>query len=312
MRLGDRSSGWLGAVCALIGGGMGTLLMAVPALAGYGRGDPYEFGLQDPVTPVAHDVIWFNAMVFWMMVAITLFVMALLLIVMVRFNSKANPTPSHVHHNTLLEVAWTVIPIAVLVFIAIPSFRLLYNQYSYPKPDLTIKATGNQWYWSYEYAGVKDVAFDSYMLKDDETKALRNKGVDAPRLLSVDNEIVVPVNKVVHVLVTSKDVIHSWVILSFGVRTDGVPGRVSSTWFKAERPGVYYGVCSELCGKDHAFMPIAVRVVSDDVYAKWVAIRQGGGKDMDQKARDMIHASLEQPNAAVASAAAVDTTIKTP
>ena len=309
MRLGDKVLGLLSAFGAL----GATCLMAGNAFAGYGRGDPWQIGLQDAVTSVARDNVWFNAMVFWMMVLITLFVMGLLLVVMIRFNSKANPAPSHTHHNTLLEVAWTVIPIAILVVIAIPSFRLLYAQYSYPKPDLTIKATGNQWFWSYDYADTKGVAFDSYMLKDEETQALRDKNVDAPRLLSVDNEVVVPLNKVVHVLVTSKDVIHSWAILSFAVRTDGVPGRVSSTWFKAERPGVYYGVCSELCGRDHAFMPIAVRVVAEDVYAKWLDVRKAGGKDADKKARELIQASLDVPNKTVAAnAGAVGALVQTP
>ena len=293
MRLGDRISGWLGAAGALAGM---SLLMATSAYADFGRGGAYEFGLQDAASPVAHDIAWFNDLVFWIMVVITLFVMALLAIVIVKFNSKANPTPAHFHHNTMLEVAWTVIPIAILVVIAIPSFRLLYSQYAYPKPDLTIKAVGNQWYWTYEYADAKGVSFDSYMLKDDESQALRDKGVDAPRTLAVDNEVVVPINKVVHVLVTSKDVIHSWVIPSFGVRQDGVPGRVAATWFKADRPGIYYGVCSELCGRDHAFMPVAVRVVAEDVYNKWVDIRKAGGKDADQKARALIQASLAQPN----------------
>ena len=309
MRLVDRISGWLAAAGAIAGMG----LFATSAQAGFGRGDPYQIGFQDAVTSTAHDAAWFNQMVFWMMVVITLFVMALLMIVMVKFNSKANPTPSHVHHNTMLEVAWTVIPIAILVVIAIPSFRLLYGQYAYPKPDLTIKAVGNQWYWSYEYADAKGVAFDSYMLKDEETQALRDKGVDAPRLLSVDNEVVVPLNKVVHVLITSKDVIHSWAIPSFAVRQDGVPGRVAASWFKAERPGVYYGVCSELCGRDHAFMPVAVRVVAEDVYSKWLEIRKAGGKDADQKARALIQASLDLPGRSVAvNAAGNGTVLQTP
>jgi len=308
MRLGDRVFGWLGAGSAALG----LLLMTASAEAGYGRGDPWQIGLQDPVTQNARDVYAFNTPLTWGMVAITLFVLGLLLYVMLRFNSKANPEPSHNHHNTLLEVAWTVVPILILIVIAIPSFKLLFNQYSYPTPDVTIKATGNQWYWSYEYAGAKGVAFDSYMLKDEETQALRDKGVDAPRLLAVDNEIVVPLNKVVHVLVTSKDVIHSWAILSFAVRTDGVPGRVSSTWFKAERPGVYYGVCSELCGKDHAFMPIAVRVVADDVYAKWLDLRKAGGKDADKKARELIQASITPVNQSVAAAGPGAAVVQTP
>ena len=291
MRFGTRFSGWLGGLAV-------ASLTAGNAYAEYGRGVPWQLGWQDAATSIAHEAAWFNQMVFWMMVVISLFVMALLGIVMVKFNSKANPVASHNHHNTTLEVLWTVIPIAILVVISIPSFKQLYAQYAFPKPDLTVKAIGNQWYWSYEYADAKGVAFDSYMVKDDETAALRDKGVDAPRLLAVDNEVVVPLNKVVHVLVTSKDVIHSWAIPSFSVRQDGVPGRVTATWFKADRPGVYYGVCSELCGRDHAFMPIAVRVVSDDVYGKWLDIRKAGGKDADQKARDLIQASLPKPVAA--------------
>lgn len=311
MRLGDKVCGWLGAGSAALG----TLVMTARAEAGYGRGDPWQIGLQDPVTQNARDVYAFNTLLTWGMVAITLFVLGLLLYVMLRFNSKANPEPSHNHHNTLLEVAWTVVPILILIVIAIPSFKLLFNQYSYPKPDLTIKAIGNQWYWSYDYADAKGVSFDSNPLdtSDREDSApLRAKGLDAPRLLAVDNEVVVPVNKVVHVLVTSKDVIHSWAILSFAVRTDGVPGRVSSTWFKAERPGVYYGVCSELCGKDHAYMPIAVRVVADDVYAKWLDVRKAGGKDADKKARELIQASIAPVNQSVAATNPSAGTVQTP
>ena len=292
MRLGTKLSGWLGA------GLLGSALTAGTALAGYGRGEPWQLGWQDAATSIARDAAWFNQMVFWMMVVITLFVMGLLGYVMWKFNAKANPVPSHNHHNTTLEVAWTVIPIALLVVIAIPSFKQLYAQYSFPKADLTIKATGNQWYWTYDYAEAKGVSFDSYMIANDESQKLRDKGVDAPRLLAVDNEVVVPLNKVVHVLVTSKDVIHSWAIPSFSVRQDAVPGRVSALWFKAERPGVYYGVCSELCGRDHAFMPIAVRVVPEEVYAKWTDIRKTGGKDADQKARDLIQATAPKPVAA--------------
>ena len=308
MRLGDKVSVWLG-LGAFVAS---ARLMAGSAVAGYGRGDPWQIGLQSPVTSIARDNEAFNTPLVWGMVAISLFVMGLLLYVMLRFNSKANPTPSHNHHNTLLEVAWTVAPILILLVIAIPSFKGLFAQYSYPKPDVIIKATGNQWFWSYDYADTKGVSFDSYMLKDEETQALRDKGVDAPRLLSVDNEIVVPINKVVHVLVTSKDVIHSWAVLSFASRTDGVPGRVSSTWFKAERAGVYYGVCSELCGKDHAFMPIAVRVVSEDVYAKWLDVRKAGGKGVDDKARALIQASISVPNQSVAAAAGAGTPVQTP
>ena len=302
MTFGDRLRTWgLWLMMAALGLGSATA-----AHAAYGRAEPYQLGFQDAATPIAREIAWFHSMVLWLMVAVTVFVMLLLLYVMVKFNSKANPTPAHFHHNTMLEVAWTVIPIAILVFISIPSFRLLYGQYTFPKADLTIKAIGVQWYWTYEYPDVKGMTFDSYMLADDVTAGMRAKGQDAPRLLAVDNEIVVPVNKVVHVLITAKDVIHNWNVPSFGVKSDGVPGRITATWFKAERPGIYYGVCSELCGAQHAYMPIAVRVVSDDIYKKWIEIRKAGGKGVDDKARAVIQASLDTPpiaNVAVLSSA---------
>jgi len=183
--------------------------------------------------------------------------------VIVRFNARANPTPSRTTHNTLLEVAWTVIPVVILVVIAIPSFRILFVQLNTPPADLTVKATGKQWYWSYGYPDSK-FEFDSLMLKENERKP------DQPRLLAVDNEMVVPVNKVVRVQTTGADVIHSWAIPSFGVKIDAIPGRLNETWFKATKVGMYYGQCSELCGKDHAYMPIAVRVVSDQEFTAWV------------------------------------------
>ena len=183
-----------------------------------------------------------------------------------KFNAKANPTPSRTTHNTLIEVAWTVIPVVILVVIAIPSFRLLFEQLNIPPADLTIKATGKQWYWTYSYPDDK-IEFNSIML----TEAERQKQSPAqPRLLGVDNAIVVPVNKIVRVQTTGADVIHAFAVPSFGIKIDAIPGRLNETWFKATREGVYYGQCSELCGKDHAFMPIAVRVVSEQAYAAWL------------------------------------------
>jgi cytochrome c oxidase subunit II len=183
---------------------------------------------------------------------------------MVRFNARANPTPSRTTHNTLIEVLWTIIPIVILILIAIPSFKLLFFQLNLPPADITVKATGKQWYWSYSYPDNGKFEFDSLMLKAGELKQ------DQPRLLSVDNEMVVPVNKNVHVITTGADVIHAFAVPSFGIKIDAIPGRINETWFKATREGVYYGQCSELCGKDHAFMPIAVRVVSEQAFAAWV------------------------------------------
>jgi cytochrome c oxidase subunit 2 len=196
---------------------------------------------------------------------ITLFVLGLLVTVVVKFNHKANPVPSRTTHNTLIEVAWTLIPVLILVGIAIPSFRLLFLELDIPKADLTIKATGKQWYWTYTYPDNGKFEFDS-LLACDETR----EKCTQPRLLAVDNEIVVPVNKIVRVETTGADVIHSFAVPAFGIKIDAIPGRLNETWFKAEKTGIFYGQCSELCGKDHAYMPIEVRVVTDQEFATWV------------------------------------------
>jgi cytochrome c oxidase subunit 2 len=234
------------------------------ALAGTGQPSPWQLGLQDAASPVMIDIIWFHDFLLWIITGITAFVLALLLIVIIRFNARANPTPSRTTHNSLLEVAWTIVPVVILVAIAIPSFRLLFLELDSPTPDLTVKATGKQWYWSYNYPDNGNFEFDSLLVEDKDLKP------GQPRLLTVDNELVVPVNKVVHVLVTGADVIHSFAVPSFGVKIDAVPGRLNDTWFKATSEGLFHGQCSELCGKDHAFMPITVRVVSDAEFAKWV------------------------------------------
>ncbi len=268
------------------------IALAGPVLAGMGQSTPGQIGLQLPATQVAAEINKFHDFVNIIIIAITIFVMLLMVYVMVRFSEKKNPTPSKTTHNTSIEVAWTVIPIAILVMIAIPSFKLLNLQYAYPKPDLTIKATGYQWYWSHEYPDHGGFAVDSIMLQDEDRQALIKKGIPAPRLLAVDNEIVVPVNKVVHMLVTAGDVIHNWTIPSFGSKLDAVPGRVSATWFKPEKEGIFYGQCSELCGKDHAFMPIAVRVVKENVFNDWAAALKA--KDR-KKAKEILEkVALEQ------------------
>jgi cytochrome c oxidase subunit 2 len=261
---------------------------ASAALAGTGLPVDYQLGLPAPATDIAEQIDDFHRGLLILITVISLFVLLLLIYVMMRFNSRSNPNPSHNHHNTAIEVLWTVVPIIILVIVAIPSFRLLYAQYDLPKPDLTVKAIGNQWFWSYEYADQEGVAFDSFMLSDADIEKRKAGGELLPRLLAVDNEIVVPVDAVVHVIVTSRDVIHNWTVQSFGSKVDAVPGRLTSTWFKAREKGVYYGQCSELCGKDHAFMPIAVRVVDKSVFDAWVALRKAGGSDVDDKARALI------------------------
>ena len=263
------------------------LLRPGPACAGAGQPSPMQIGFQDAVTPVAEDIHWVHDYVNAIIFVITAFVLALLLYVIWRFGEKRNPVPSRTTHNTLLEVAWTVVPILILVAIAIPSFKLLFYQYAFPPPDLTIKATGHAWNWTHEYPD-QGVAVDSIMLQDAERAEVIRSGIPAeqvPHNLAVDNDILVPVGKVVHVLVTSSDVIHNWTVPSFGCKVDAVPGRITATWFKALQEGIFFGQCSELCGKDHAFMPIAVRVVKEQVFNDWIAALKARDK---KKVKEII------------------------
>ncbi|HTP75801.1 MAG TPA: cytochrome c oxidase subunit II [Rhizomicrobium sp.] len=225
----------------------------------------YEMGLQPAASPVMERIENFHQLLLYIIVAISLFVLALLIWIIVRYNRRANPTPSKTHHNTLLEVAWTIIPVIILVIIAIPSFKLLYFEATIPKPDVHLKVIGKQWFWTYQYPDDGNFQFDSLGLTDDAAKA-----ANEPRLLGVDNAIVVPVNKVIEVETTGADVIHSWALPEMGVKMDAIPGRLNHTWFKATRTGTFYGECSELCGAKHAFMPIEVHVVSDAEYAAWL------------------------------------------
>ncbi len=256
----------LAAVAVVIGALVTGALMAggETAFAAFGQAEPWQFGFQDAATPVMEEITSFHDFLLYVITAISAFVLILLIIVMVRFNARANPTPSRVTHNTLLEVAWTVVPVLILASIVVPSFRLLFHEINTPAADITVKATGKQWFWSYTYPDNGKFEFDSLMVQDKDLKA------DQPRLLAVDNEMVVPVNKIVRVQVIGADVIHSFAVPSFGVRIDAIPGRLNETWFKATREGMYYGQCSELCGRDHAFMPIAVRVVSEQAFNEWV------------------------------------------
>jgi cytochrome c oxidase subunit 2 len=254
MSMGRMGARWLG----LTVGGV-ALAASGAAYAELGQPAPWEFRLQEAASPVMENITWFHNFLTVMIFVITLFVLALLVTVVIKFNARANPVPSRTTHNTLIEVAWTLIPVLILVSIAVPSFRLLFLELDIPKADLTIKATGKQWYWSYAYPDNGKFEFDSLMAQDKQ-----------PRLLGVDNEMVVPVNKIVRVETTGADVIHSFAVPAFGIKIDAIPGRLNETWFKATKTGVFYGQCSELCGKDHAFMPIAVRVVSDQEFASWV------------------------------------------
>ncbi|MCP4314676.1 MAG: cytochrome c oxidase subunit II [Hyphomicrobiales bacterium] len=248
-----------------------SLLLATRAQAA--QPVDWQIGFQPAVTDIMREITWFNNYTLWFIGPITLFVLVLLLIVMTRFHARTNPNPSKTSHNTAIELIWTLGPVIILLCLAIPSFQLVNAQYNSPEePQLTIKTTGYQWYWGYEYQVEKEVVFDSILLSDDDRAEYgkEDRG-EFPRLLAVDNEMVVPVGTTVRLLVTAADVIHSYAMPSFGVKMDAVPGRLNETWFKADKEGLYYGQCSELCGKDHAYMPIAVRVVSIEQYGAWLA-----------------------------------------
>ena len=224
----------------------------------------WQLGFQEAASETMRDIVNFHdKLLLPIIVAISVFVLFLMAHACIRFRASRNPNPSTRTHNVAVEVLWTLIPCLILIVIAVPSFKTLYSQDRIPKADVTIKAVGYQWYWGYEYPD-ENIIFDSYMLEDKDLKE------GQPRLLAVDNVVVVPVNKVVKVLITANDVLHAWALPSFGVKRDAVPGRINETWFKAEREGTFYGQCSELCGIKHAFMPIEVRVVSEDEYQEWL------------------------------------------
>ena len=224
----------------------------------------WQLGFQKAASQGMEDIVWFHDyMLLPIITAITVFVLFLLLYTCVRFRASKNKVASTTSHNTTIEVLWTLIPCLILVVMAVPSFKVLYTQDTIPKADVTIKAVGYQWYWGYEYPD-ENIIFDSYMVDEKDLKE------NQPRLLTVDNEIYVPVNKVIKVMITANDVLHAWALPSFGVKRDAIPGRINETWFKADRTGTYYGQCSELCGIKHAFMPITVNVVTEKEYNQWL------------------------------------------
>jgi cytochrome c oxidase subunit 2 len=261
----------------LLGLAVGGVALAVSpaAFAELGQPAPWEYKLQEAASPVMDEIVSFHNWLLLIVTLITLFVLGLLVAVVVKFNHKANPVPSRTTHNTLIEVAWTLIPVMILVGIAIPSFKLLFQELDIPKADVTIKATGNQWNWTYAYPDDK-IEYTSIMLSEEDRAKL---ATPPPRLLGVDHAIVVPIDKVVRVQTTGADVIHSFAVPAFGIKIDAIPGRLNETWFKATKLGVYYGQCSELCGKDHAFMPITVKVVNDKDYDDWKKCVQSGKDD---------------------------------
>ena len=225
----------------------------------------WQLGFQNPASDGMRDIVNFhNNLLLPIIIAISVFVLFLMVYACIRFRASRNPNPSTTTHNVTVEILWTLIPCLILIVMAVPSFKILYKQDTIPKADVTVKAIGYQWYWGYEYPD-ENIIFESYMIEEEDLKE------NQPRLLAVDNEVVVPVNKVIKVLITANDVLHAWALPSFGVKRDAVPGRINETWFKAEKIGTYYGQCSELCGIKHAFMPITVRVVSEEDYQDWLS-----------------------------------------
>jgi cytochrome c oxidase subunit 2 len=260
------------AVAAGIATGALTVFWGASAFADELIGQPTDkaMGMVVGVTPLKKDAIFFHNMILLPIITlITLFVLALLIWIIVRYNKRANPVPAKWSHNTPLEVIWTLVPVLILVVIAVFSFKLLFEYHDMPKPYMTVKATGYQWYWGYEYPDQKIPEFISNILPEDKAKA-----AGVPFRLATTAPLVVPVNKTVQILTTGADVIHAWAVPAFGVIMDAVPGRLNSTWFKVDRIGTYYGSCRELCGADHAFMPIEVKVVSQADYDAWVASKK--------------------------------------
>ena len=252
----------------------------LPPLQVVGSPSPGGTGFQNPVTELARDIVWLDTMLLWIITAITIFVTALLIWVILRYNRRTNPTPARFTHNSPLEVTWTVVPILILVFIGAFSLPILFKQQEIPDADVTIKTTGFQWYWTYEYPD-HEFEFGSFMLERDE---LADHGYDESEyLLATDTAMVVPVNQTIVVQVTAADVIHAWTVPAFGVKQDGIPGRLAELWFEVEEEGIYFGQCSELCGINHAYMPITVKAVSQEDYEAWLdrAIDQYAGKPRD-------------------------------
>ena len=293
-------------VGAAILGASAFQVLASSAMAA--KPEPWQWWHQPAASPGMEAIISFDILTFWIIIPITLFVLGLLAYVMIKFRASANPEPSKTTHNTAIEVIWTLGPVAILVFLAIPSFQLLTAQFNPPKePTVTIKAIGYQWYWGFEYQDDAEISFETRPIGIAEIAGSEEKAQqervslgkedlnEYPRLLAVDNEVVVPVGEVVRVLVTAADVIHNFAVPAFGMKLDGYPGRVNETFFQATKEGLYYGQCSELCGRDHAFMPLAVRVVSEEQYATWLA---SAADDLDG-ANKALMASIENANETV-------------
>lgn len=289
----NRTLNGIGRKTVGIASGLALLALVGAGAALAAQPTPGGIGLQPPATEVAAHIGSFKTLTMWIIVPITLFVLGLLIYVGVKFNANANKTPSKVTHHVGLEIAWTVIPILILAVMAVPSFRLLYEEAVIPKPDMTLKVVGHAWYWEYVYPDHGDIKVDALMLED----ADRTDPVNQPRLLSTDNYLIVPVGKTIRVEVTAADVIHSWYVPSFGVQMYAIPGRLNETWFKAEKPGKYYGQCNMICGSRHAYMPIAIHVVTDEQFAAWTET----AKTSVPQANKLLQAMIETDRKKVAA-----------
>lgn len=264
--------------------------LMITTAANAAQPEPWGTRFQEAVTPIMEGIVWFEVYTLWFIVPITIFVLILQIMVAVKFHRTRNQTPSRTTHHAMLEVVWTVAPVFILILLAIPSFQLLKTDFNPPsEPEITIKATGYQWYWGYEYQeGEQPVSFDSLLLADADREAAGKVDTgDYPRLLAVDNEVVVPVDTVVRILVTAGDVLHSFAMPAFGLKVDAIPGRLNEGWFKVSKTGLYYGQCSELCGKDHAYMPIGIRVVERSEYDAWLIAARD---DVDNANRTLVAA----------------------
>jgi cytochrome c oxidase subunit 2 len=248
-------------LAALIG--LAAVLWISPAFA---QAEPWQLGMQESASPSADRLHEFHNLLLWIITAITLFVLALLVWIVVRYNAHVNPKPSLFTHNVILEVVWTIIPVIILIIIVVPSFKLLYANDRLEAYDMTIKVTGYQWYWGYEYPDNEGINFLSYMIPDKDIDVAKGQ----KRLLSTDNAVVLPIDTNIQILVTASDVLHAWAVPALGVKMDAVPGRTNETWVRITKPGVYYGQCSELCGKDHAYMPIEIHAVTKEDFATWL------------------------------------------
>lgn len=265
-----------------------SVLGLLPAAAWAAAPQPWEATLQPAASPIMERITSFHDLLLWIISLIVLFVLALLAYACWRFSEQRNPVPSRRSHNTVLEIVWTAVPVLILVIIAIPSFKLLYYEDVVPESELTVKATGHQWYWSYEYPDNGNFTFDAYMVSSEELQPGQH------RLLETDNRIVVPVNTNVRIQTTATDVIHSWAVPSLGIKIDAIPGRLNEMWINVERPGVYYGQCSELCGVNHGFMPIAVQAVTKEEFDAWVKEAQTKFARVDDKGMSVASAAAGQ------------------